>query len=134
MSELQHIIDTAKDILSVLASLGIIGGAIFAFVRWILKQNHQTDEIEANDKHIDEVEEKCETHIVEVEKECVEKIKDLKTKTDERLNSIQTEQTIICYGVLAALKGLSEQGCNGPVTDAIKMLEKHLNVQAHKTK
>lgn len=134
MSDIQHYIDIAKGILSILTSLGVIGGGIFVFVRWILKQNQQTDEIEANDKHIGAVEEKCETHIVEVEKECVEKIKDLKTETDERLNSIQTEQTIICYGVLAALKGLSEQGCNGPVTDAINMLEKHLNVQAHKTK
>ena len=34
-------------------------------------------------------------------------------------------------GVLAALKGLAEQGCDGPVHDAIDTLEKHLNIQAH---
>ena len=41
------------------------------------------------------------------------------------------EQTMICYGVLACLKGLKEQGCNGPVTDALNKLEKYLNEKAH---
>ena len=50
----------------------------------------------------------------------------------ESIKALKEEQTIICYGVLAALKGLSEQGCNGPVTEAINKIEKHLNVQAHK--
>ena len=42
------------------------------------------------------------------------------------------EQTLIVYGVLACLKGLKEQGCNGPVTEAINKIEKHINIQAHK--
>ena len=54
------------------------------------------------------------------------------TKQDEDIENLKNEQTIICYGVLAALKGLQEQGCNGPVTDAINKMEKHLNVEAHK--
>ena len=33
----------------------------------------------------------------------------------EELKSIRKEQTLICYGLLACLKGLKEQGCNGPV-------------------
>ena len=41
------------------------------------------------------------------------------------------EQTLICYGVLACLKGLKEQGCNGPVTAALEKMEKHLNQAAH---
>lgn len=132
MSEIQPVIDNAKDILSILTSLGILGGGIFAFVRWILKQNQQSEDIESNDKHIDNVEEKCEKHIVEVEKECVEKIDTLKSETDEKLHSILNEQALMCYGILAALKGLQEKGCNGPVTEAINKFEKHLNVQAHK--
>ena len=44
---------------------------------------------------------------------------------------IQNEQTIICYGILACLKGLKEQGCNGPVTEALNKMEKHLNQKAH---
>lgn len=53
-------------------------------------------------------------------------------KQDTEIKALKEEQTLICYGVLAALKGLSEQGCNGPVTEAINKIEKHLNIQAHK--
>ena len=53
-----------------------------------------------------------------------------KTQTEE-MREIRHEQTIICYAVLACLKGLGELGCNGPVTEARKMLEKHLNKAAH---
>lgn len=51
---------------------------------------------------------------------------------DEDIQNLKEEQTVICYGILAALKGLQEQGCNGPVTDAINKIEKHLNIEAHK--
>lgn len=50
----------------------------------------------------------------------------------EEISSIKEEQTFLTYGVLARLKGLSEQGCDGPVTDAINTIEKHLNKKAHK--
>lgn len=53
-------------------------------------------------------------------------------KQDDEIKALKTEQTLICYGVLASLKGLKEQGCNGPVTEAINKMEKHLNVEAHK--
>ena len=45
--------------------------------------------------------------------------------------AIKREQSVMCYGILACLKGLKEQGCNGPVTEALPMLEKHLNRSAH---
>lgn len=51
---------------------------------------------------------------------------------DIEIKELKEEQTVICYGVLAALKGLKEQGCNGPVTQAINEMEKHLNKKAHK--
>lgn len=51
---------------------------------------------------------------------------------DTEIKELKEEQTVICYGVLAALKGLKEQGCNGPVTQAINEMEKHLNKKAHK--
>lgn len=51
---------------------------------------------------------------------------------DRQIQDIKDEQRVLTYGVLACLKGLSEQGCDGPVTDAIQTLEKHLNKQAHK--
>ena len=52
-------------------------------------------------------------------------------RQDRELAAIRKEQTLICYGVLACLKGLKEQGCNGPVTAALDKLEKHLNEAAH---
>lgn len=52
-------------------------------------------------------------------------------RQDRELAAIRREQTLICYGVLACLKGLKEQGCNGPVTAALDRLERHLNEAAH---
>ncbi len=52
-------------------------------------------------------------------------------RQDKELAVIRKEQTLICFGVLACLKGLKEQGCNGPVTEALDRLEKHLNQAAH---
>ena len=49
----------------------------------------------------------------------------------EDLKSIRKEQPLICYGLLACLKGLKEQGCNGPVTEAMNRIEEHLNQAAH---
>ena len=50
---------------------------------------------------------------------------------DTIIKSIQEEQTLLTYGVLACLKGLKEQGANGPVTEAIDKIEKHINLKAH---
>ena len=52
-------------------------------------------------------------------------------KQDHELAAIRQEQTVICYGVMACLRGLKEQGCDGPVTAALDKLEKHLNQAAH---
>ena len=41
------------------------------------------------------------------------------------------EQALLTYGVLACLKGLKEQGCDGPVEEAINKIEKHINQVAH---
>ena len=53
-------------------------------------------------------------------------------KQDADIKAIKEEQTVLVHGVLACLMGLKEQGCNGPVTDAINAIEKHINKQAHK--
>ena len=53
-------------------------------------------------------------------------------KQDTDIKFIKEEQILLTQGVLACLKGLQEQGCDGPVTTAIKQLERHLNQQAHK--
>lgn len=53
-------------------------------------------------------------------------------KQDEDIKSIKEEQKILTTGVLACLKGLKEQGCDGPVTIAITEIEDHLNKEAHR--
>lgn len=53
-------------------------------------------------------------------------------KQDRDIKAIKEEQSILVHGVLACLMGLKEQGCNGPVTEAIDQIENHLNKQAHK--
>ena len=61
----------------------------------------------------------------------VYKVVEQNRRQSEIIQAIQDEQTLICYGILACLKGLKEQGCNGPVTEALAKLEKHLNQAAH---
>lgn len=52
-------------------------------------------------------------------------------KQDEEIEKMKSEQCLLTYGTLACLKGLKELGCNGPVTEAIQKIEKHINKQAH---
>lgn len=59
------------------------------------------------------------------------KFVDRQKKQDKELVAIRKEQTLICYGILACLRGLEEQGCDGPVHEALNKLEKHLNQAAH---
>lgn len=61
-----------------------------------------------------------------------EAIQKLKQHHEEDMEAIKEEQTLLVYGVLACLKGLKEQGCNGTVTEAITKYEKYLNEKAHK--
>ena len=50
---------------------------------------------------------------------------------DKEIENIKAEQCLLTYGILACLKGLQEKGCNGPVTEAVSRIEKHINKQAH---
>ena len=85
-----------------LGALAVIVGYAGKFFGWFQKQNSQDDKISALRKHHDE---------------------------DNR--AINDELQLLTYGILACLKGLKEQGCNGPVTEAINKIDKHLNERAH---
>lgn len=50
---------------------------------------------------------------------------------DKQIKAIQKEQSIMIEGILACLKGLHEQGANGPVTEAISKIEQHLIEKSH---
>ena len=58
-------------------------------------------------------------------------IKELHDKHDADMASVKQELALIVDSQLACLKGLQEQGCNGPVTAAINKIETHLNQRAH---
>lgn len=87
---------------AVLGAAGAIIGTLAKFVRWMDRQKQQDSDIKALRA----------THIHD-------------------MDAVKEEQTLIVYGLLACLKGLKEQGCNGPVTEGISKLEKHLNQKAH---
>lgn len=53
-------------------------------------------------------------------------------KQDIDIVAMKEEQTVLTHGVLACLKGLKEQGCDGPVTEAIDQIEDFINKRAHK--
>ena len=50
---------------------------------------------------------------------------------DKDIQRTKEEQALLTFGVLACLKGLKEQGCDGPVEDAIVKIEKHIIQAAH---
>lgn len=93
---------TIITIASVLGALGAIGAVVYNGIKWFQKQEKQTRDIE--------------------------KLRQQEQKNVEELNE---EMCLLTYAVLACLKGLKEQGCNGPVTEAIGKIEKHINQKAH---
>ena len=68
---------------------------------------------------------------VDRQKKQDEELVSLRDKHNSDMGDIKQEQRLLIYGILACLKGLKEQGCNGPVTDAIHTIEKHINEKAH---
>lgn len=63
------------------------------------------------------------------------RINQLETETEKqakRISDSLEERELLMRGMLASLKGLQEQGCNGPVTESITNIEEYLNRQAHK--
>ena len=96
-----------------LTALTAIITMAFKIVRWFDQQNKQ------------------ESKFVELESKHNTDIAALKKIESEDIAAIKNEQQLLTYGILACLKGLKEQGCNGPVTEAIDKIERHLNQKAH---
>lgn len=94
--------DTIITAAAVLGAAGVLIGALVKLVHWMDRQKQQDAEIKA-----------------------------LRETHNGDMDAMKREQTLLVYGILACLKGLKEQGCNGPVTEAIRKIEKHLNEKAH---
>lgn len=98
---------------ALVTALVVICTQVVKFVRWVDNQKKQDTDIQkVREQHIRDVEE-------------------IKAEMARNMAGINEEQTVLTYGVLACLKGLQEKGCNGPVTEAIATIEKHLNKKAH---
>lgn len=91
-----------QTVANVLAAAGVITVAVFKLVDWLRKPSQQAKALE-----------------------------DLHDKHDADMKAVQTELTVIVYGLRGALQGLIEKGCNGPCKEALQMLDKHLNKSAH---
>lgn len=101
---------TVAAIISAITAIATQAGKI---VRWFDRQKNQDKELEA------------------IRADHNKDMNNFRTEQSEKFQEIKAEQTILTYGILACLKGLKEQGCNGPVTEAINRIEKHLNIKAH---
>lgn len=112
--------ETVKNASVVIGVLGSVAAFAWKLFSWVNHQKEQDAKMEAMEQEIKELREHHE-----------EDMKKLRNETNDVVKSIQEEQTIIVYGLLASLKGQHEQGLNGPVTEAIDKLEKHINQKAH---
>ena len=113
----------------------ILGGGILTVIitvvtlswklfKWINHQKEQDIEFAKNKS-------KSEKEIKRLEGKIDDEVKKLRDRHERDQNGIQEEQTLVIYGLLACLKGLAEQGCDGPVSEAIDKIEKHINLKAH---
>ena len=93
---------TIITVAAVLGAITTIGTVAWKIFKWFKAQEEQTEEIEK-----------------------------IKKKEEEEKQALNDELCLLTYAVLACLKGLQEQGCNGPVTEAIGKVEKHINKKAH---
>ena len=101
---------TAGAVLSALVAFITLAWKLF---KWINHQKEQDQEL------------------IRIEQKFDGKVKALKDMHNKDQENIQEEQTLVVYGLLACLKGLAAQGCNGPVSEAIDRIEKHINKKAH---
>lgn len=106
-------LSTFITISSVLVAIGTIYSTVGKIHTWVDHQNEQDV--------------RCKS----VQTEQNEKIETIQEEVRIEIKKIQEEQCLLVYSILACLKGLQQQGCNGDVTRAISEIEKHINKQAH---
>ena len=95
-------VDTIITLSKLIGALGVIIGVIVTFVKWLGKQEKQSEDI-----------------------------KELKEHHNDDLKNVQEELCVVNYAVLASLDALIQNGYNGKVTEAHDKLQKHINKKAH---
>jgi hypothetical protein len=101
---------TFGQIVGAISSIMVVIGFIVTIYNFVKKST--LDKIEKNSKEIAEL--KIEVGVLKSE---------ARDSKEERL--------LLVNGVLACLKGLKEQGCNGPVTEGINQIENYLMKKSH---
>ena len=86
---------------AVSAVTGLFGILVVA-IKWFLRQKQQDADLES-----------------------------LRRTEAQDIQELKEELCVLSYAMLAALDGLRQQGCNGDVTKAYNILQKHLNKSAH---
>lgn len=110
---MERVIQDILTVAGVIGALTAIGACIVQIVLFFRKPAEQDKAIkELHDKHDADM-------------------KSLRAEDAKHHAETQAELQILCYGLRGALQGLIEKGCNGPCKDALKMLDKHLNMSAH---
>ena len=109
---------------AVLGALGVIIAIIVKTVRWFDRQEKQDADLkDQKEQHATAIKELHEKHDADMA--------ELRQDIRKELSDQREEMQLIICGVLASLQGLSEQGCNGPVTAAIEQFKTYLNDKAH---
>lgn len=106
---LDNIIELSK----LIGAVSVIIAAIVGAVKWFLAHDAQKKDIADLRKHHDD------------------DIKELRQLIEEGHKETNGELCVMAYTQLATLDGLKQLNCNGEVTKAHDMLEKHLNKKAH---
>ena len=99
------------EFVSIVGGLGVLIGAVVGIVKWY--KTHFSDRFENIEERLENIETMEKNYRIE-----------LKDSKDERL--------ILLEAVLACLKGLQEQGIDGPVTKGIEKVEKYMMEKTHK--
>lgn len=107
----------------------LTGLTAFFTIVWKLFQwiNHQKEQ----DEKIKSIRREYKEEIKRLEDKHDREVEEMRQSSEESTSSFQEELTMITYGLLACLQGLNEQGCDGPVSEAIDKFNKYLNKKAH---
>lgn len=131
-----------RNILGLITAIAAVVALIWKGFKWIHHQKEQDEAIAKQEKRIKDQEEAHKKEIADLKESFKKDIESLRAHHDSDIASINTnheasvqaiqeEQTVMTFGILACLRGLNEQGCDGPVSDAIDRIEKHINKRAH---
>lgn len=112
-------------------SFAALIGAVVALWKYNTKTVHFFDRIDAQEKEIKDLKEDLARKDREIREMIAEARRAENTELEQFRREINEELCINTYGLLSCLKGLQEQGCDGPVKEAVEKIEKHLNQKAH---